>query len=253
MLNPSNLFDLNIGCALSHRRFIRSGDAWVGITAKPIAVAALKAFDPVRYGSLAFANPLPLTGSAPLHDHPGRRRPAGAAFAQHRGWPDLDINGQVGAWVRSGAESNPLVGGRERRRRSLVEHAYCFGHSQTGRYLVTTSTRATREWSPTTAADPRPLHRRGRRRRLRRRRSEESVRARAARDGPATPDPGRRRPRDADHVAVRLRCSASARGGPTATHVSVASATTRWPAPATRRPTRSTKAGTSDTGSCAWV
>jgi hypothetical protein len=47
----------NIGCALSHRRFIRNGDAWVGITAKPIAVAALKAFDPARYGSLAFANP----------------------------------------------------------------------------------------------------------------------------------------------------------------------------------------------------
>jgi hypothetical protein len=167
MLNPSNLFDLNIGCALSHRRFIRSGDAWVGITAKPVAVAALKAFDPVRYGSLAFANPLPLTGSAPLHDHPGRRRPAGAAFAQHRGWPDLDINGQVGAWVRSGAESNPLVGGRERRRRSLVEHAYCFGHSQTGRYLVnyinashprmvaddgSRSTTATSSGSPATAS-----------------------------------------------------------------------------------------------------
>jgi hypothetical protein len=41
MLNPSNRFDLNIGWALSRKEFIRNGDAWVGITAKPIAVAAL--------------------------------------------------------------------------------------------------------------------------------------------------------------------------------------------------------------------
>jgi len=42
MLNPSNRFDLNIGWALSYREFVRKGDAWVGITAKPIAVAALR-------------------------------------------------------------------------------------------------------------------------------------------------------------------------------------------------------------------
>src|SRR5215216_2631287 len=61
MLNPSNLFDLNIGWALSHEQFMRNGDVWVGITAKPITVAALKQFDPQRYGSLSFANPLPLS------------------------------------------------------------------------------------------------------------------------------------------------------------------------------------------------
>src|SRR6266567_1801993 len=60
MLNPSNLFDLNIGWALTHRQFIRNGDAWVGITAKPISVVALKNFNPQRYASLSFANPLPL-------------------------------------------------------------------------------------------------------------------------------------------------------------------------------------------------
>ena len=47
MLNPSNRFDLNIGWAISHKEFVRNGDAWVGITAKPIAVAALKTFDAV--------------------------------------------------------------------------------------------------------------------------------------------------------------------------------------------------------------
>ena len=59
MLNPSNLFDLNIGWALSHEQFMRNGDVWVGITAKPVAVEALKNFDPERYASLSFANPLP--------------------------------------------------------------------------------------------------------------------------------------------------------------------------------------------------
>src|ERR1041385_7734886 len=49
MLNPSNLFDLNIAWAISHKHFARSGDAWVGVTAKPVAIAALKNFDPVRY------------------------------------------------------------------------------------------------------------------------------------------------------------------------------------------------------------
>jgi Alpha/beta hydrolase domain len=39
MLNPSNRFDLNIGWAMAHRQMVRNGDAWVGITDKPIDVA----------------------------------------------------------------------------------------------------------------------------------------------------------------------------------------------------------------------
>ena len=47
-----------------------------------------------------------------------------------------DINSQVGAWLRSGAQSNPLASGRRHHRRSAVERAYGFGYSQTGGYLV---------------------------------------------------------------------------------------------------------------------
>ena len=54
------MFDLNIGWAISHDQFARSGDAWVGITAKPVSVVALKNFNPKRYAALSFANPLPL-------------------------------------------------------------------------------------------------------------------------------------------------------------------------------------------------
>ena len=45
MLNPSNMFDLNIGWAISHDQIARNGDAWVGITAKPVSVVALKNFN----------------------------------------------------------------------------------------------------------------------------------------------------------------------------------------------------------------
>jgi hypothetical protein len=136
MLNPSNLFDLNIGWALSHEQFIRDGDAWVGITAKPIAVAALKTFDPVRYGSLSFANPLPLTDPRNCTDIQTVVDPPALRSRSTEDGLIWDINSQVGAWLRSGAASNPLADGRPHRRRSLVERAYGFGYSQTGGYLV---------------------------------------------------------------------------------------------------------------------
>jgi hypothetical protein len=59
MLNPSNRMDLNIGWALSHEQWVRNGDAWIGVTVKPISVVALKTFDPQRYAPLSWANPLP--------------------------------------------------------------------------------------------------------------------------------------------------------------------------------------------------
>jgi hypothetical protein len=136
MLNPSNLFDLNIGWALAHEQFMRNGDVWVGITAKPIAAAALKTFDPGRYGAVSFANPLPLsdprncTNIQTVVDPPALRS---RLTEDGLIW---DIYSQVGAWLRSGDRSNPLAYGAKRHRGSLVEHAYGFGYSQTGGYLV---------------------------------------------------------------------------------------------------------------------
>jgi hypothetical protein len=129
MLNPSNLFDLNIGWALSHDQFMRNGDVWVGITAKPVAVEALKNFDPERYRSLSFANPLPLDDprNCAVNSPDTRETERGLIW---------DIYSQVGAWLKSNAPSNPLAAGDGRRRASLVEHAYGFGYSQTGGYLV---------------------------------------------------------------------------------------------------------------------
>jgi Alpha/beta hydrolase domain len=136
MLNPSNLFDLNIGWALSHDQFMRNGDVWVGITAKPIAVAALKAFDRARYGELSFANPLALGDPRNCADIQTSVDPPELRSRSTEDGLIWDINSQVGAWLRSRAKSNPLAYGRKQRRRSLVERAYGFGYSQTGGYLV---------------------------------------------------------------------------------------------------------------------
>jgi hypothetical protein len=127
-LNPSNLFDLNIGWALSHDQFMRNGDVWVGITAKPIDVVALKTFDPARYGLLSFANPRPLSDPLNCTDIQASVDPPPLRSRLTEDGLFWDIYSQVGAWLRSDARSNPIA--------HRLRHAYGFGYSQTGGYLV---------------------------------------------------------------------------------------------------------------------
>jgi Alpha/beta hydrolase domain len=133
MLNPSNAFDLNIGWAMMNRQIVANGDAWVGITAKPISIAALKNFDPVRYASLSMANPLRLS------DLDNCLNPVGSVTPPSRDTEDglvWDIYTQVGAWIRSADPSNPLTyssgRGHGNGHKNPVEHVYGFGYSQTG-------------------------------------------------------------------------------------------------------------------------
>lgn len=129
-LNPSNRFDLNIGWAISRSQWMRNGDAWVGVTSKPISVVALKAFDPVRYAALSWANPLPEgnpSNCATVANDSARTTENGLLW---------DVLRQVGAWVRSPDMLNPLgYGGRNGRH--PVEHLYAWGYSQSGGFLVT--------------------------------------------------------------------------------------------------------------------
>jgi hypothetical protein len=121
MLNPSNNFDLNIGWAIMRKHLVRSGDTWVGITARPVTVNALQTFDPQRYAALNWANPLPV-------GHPDRCTIAGVEAGTERGlvW---DMNSQVAAWLKSNAATNPL--------RGHIDKTYGFGYSQTGGFLNT--------------------------------------------------------------------------------------------------------------------
>ncbi len=124
-LNPSNLFDLNIGWGLSGEHFVRNGDVWVGVTIKPISVVALKNFDPARYEALSFRNPLPLDDPRNCATVPGdssRSTENGLAW---------DIISQTGAWLKSAAASNPIRAAAG----FNLQHLIGFGYSQTGGYF----------------------------------------------------------------------------------------------------------------------
>jgi hypothetical protein len=131
MLNPSNMFDLNIGWAISHDQLTRSGDVWVGITAKPVSVVALKNFNPKRYADLSFSNPLPLDdpGNCSKVGRDGERTTENGLV-----W---DIFTQVGAWLRSREPSNPLNYGVGKNGKHPVQYLFGWGYSQTGMFLYT--------------------------------------------------------------------------------------------------------------------
>jgi hypothetical protein len=131
MLNPTNLFDLNIGWGLMHRQMVRNGDAWVGVTVKPVSAEALRTFDPQRYGSLSFPNPLPLDDPRNCTDI--YTLIAGDSSRTTENGLAWDIYTDVGEWLRSDAPSNPLRYGRHHG----PERLYGFGYSQTGGYLYT--------------------------------------------------------------------------------------------------------------------
>lgn len=130
MLNPSNLFDLNIGWAVSNAQLVRNGDAWVGITAKPVAVASLKAFNPARYAALSWPNPLeandPDNCDTVARDS-DRATENGLVWDMHR---------QIGQWLRGRGANNPFTYGAATGAHP-VERLYAWGYSQTGGFLYT--------------------------------------------------------------------------------------------------------------------
>jgi hypothetical protein len=136
-LNPSNLFDLNIGWAMSGDQFMRNGDVWVGFTSKPVAVQALKTFDAQRYGSLSWANPLPLSDPRNCTDIQTIVDPPAVRSRTTEDGLVWDIFSQIGTWLKSDAASNPLASGRGASRASRVTREYGFGYSQTGSMMVT--------------------------------------------------------------------------------------------------------------------
>ncbi|HET9160929.1 MAG TPA: alpha/beta hydrolase domain-containing protein [Caulobacteraceae bacterium] len=127
MLNPTNLLDLNIGWAIHRDEFLRRGDAWVGITAKPVAVVTLKTFNPQRYQALDWGNPLPV-------NDPKNCAQRGDGSQNTENGLVWDMNTQIGAWIRSADPKNPFrYGGAA----SKAKWLYGWGYSQTGGFLYT--------------------------------------------------------------------------------------------------------------------
>jgi hypothetical protein len=126
MLNPTNSFDLEIGWALSSEHFMREGDAWVGITSKPIAVLALKTFDPERYAALSWANPLDVSDPGNCTTDSGLATDSTQTTENGLVW---DIYSQIGRLLRS--DTHEILAGYP------VQRLYGFGYSQTGGFLLT--------------------------------------------------------------------------------------------------------------------
>lgn len=130
LLNPSLGVDLSDLWALSHGYLMHEGYGYVGITSKPVNVAALKRYDPRRYTSMAWPNPLP-GAAACIAPHPvapmtGHSRP------ETEDGLIWDMLTQLAALLRSREASNPL--GRP------ASYLYAFGYSQTGGYVGTYAT-----------------------------------------------------------------------------------------------------------------
>ncbi len=126
-LNPSNLFDLNLGWGLMHDQLVKSGDTWVGITVKPVAMQTLKTFDPQRYQSLSMDNPLSQSdpnNCATVPSDSSRTTENGLAW---------DMMSQVAQLLRSNGAKNPLHYGGGAPKHGLK--VYGFGYSQTGGYM----------------------------------------------------------------------------------------------------------------------
>lgn len=124
-LNPTLAFDLDRMWQLHYAQILKDGDAWVGITSKPIAILALKNFDPVRYAPLSMANPLPPEQQTcgRLPGEPGYSPNTSKLFENGLVW---DIMSQLGALLKSSVPQNPLG--------IPATTVYGEGWSQTGGY-----------------------------------------------------------------------------------------------------------------------
>jgi hypothetical protein len=101
LLDAGEQYDRAPLWGLSSKHFLRRGDAWVGITVRPAAVASLRRFDPVRYAALSFAYPQPAgcARQADLREYPPNTE-TGLAW---------DVIAQAGALLRSSSKENPLL------------------------------------------------------------------------------------------------------------------------------------------------
>ena len=126
LLNATNNYDLPVLWSYDHDQFVARGDIWIGITSKPVAIAGLRQFNPVRYAALSWANPDPSQNASTcpvLQSIVG-----GASYASEDGllW---DILSQTASLIRSPASVNPLHGYQ-------VRAVFAAGYSQSAIDLV---------------------------------------------------------------------------------------------------------------------
>jgi hypothetical protein len=124
-LNPSEDVDLPIMWAESYRQFIRDGYAWVGVTIKPNTIAALKAFDAIRYAAVSMPSPFE-KALCPEPEINPLSRPTRTSDETGLAW---DLLSQVGMLLKSRSAENPIPW--------PVRRLYMTGQSQTAGYART--------------------------------------------------------------------------------------------------------------------
>jgi Alpha/beta hydrolase domain len=126
ILNATNGVDLEIGWALSKEYLVRNGDVWIGFTSKPVTADALQKFNPTRYASLNWANPVPLNDPENCTDLV-TIIPGDSSRTTENGllW---DIYSQIAAWARSNDSLIPI---------HRTQFVYGYGYSQSGFDLQT--------------------------------------------------------------------------------------------------------------------
>ena len=130
IVNMSRGWDLDVQWEGLHEYLLRSGDIYVGVTSKPNAVKALKAFDPARYSALSWSNPLPL--SDPGNCEVIRSMMPSDSSRETENGLVWDVLSQVGALLKSSTAGAPLA-------KFAVTRTYLVGYSQSGMFLRTYS------------------------------------------------------------------------------------------------------------------
>jgi len=136
LLNSTEGYDIAAMWEALSPSILKNGDIYVGVTTKPHSIAQLITFDPKRYGTLSWANPVPpgLRGATP-------------------GWGDVadqstpttqdglvwDIVSQAVALLRSSGPGNPLNG-------FAIKQIYAAGYSQSA-CLLSTYINAIQPWA----------------------------------------------------------------------------------------------------------
>ncbi len=127
LLNPSDKYDEDLVWELTRNYLVENGDAYVGITSKPVAAEFLKRFEPKRYAALSWANPLSVDQTC---KNPGPALLPGHSSPQTEDGLVWDIVTQVGALLKSKSPKNPLAN-------LHVHYLYQTAYSQTGAYVGT--------------------------------------------------------------------------------------------------------------------
>ena len=106
--------DFGLMWGWAHQGMIEQGNAWVGVTVFPSAIASLKRFNPTRYAPLSFANPT--RAPCPAATAVGAGGRGGRPLTRVNNDPSMeeglrwDMISQVGALLKSSVPNRPLAG-----------------------------------------------------------------------------------------------------------------------------------------------